>query len=70
MVKDFKEGYDQQMGIMSKDFSPSVPWSIVVVLSFWAYVGSIILWIMKRERVYILAFSSAFVIWAVGLYLA
>lgn len=70
MVKGYKEGYDQQMGIMSKDFSPSASWSLVVVLSFWAYIGFIILWIMKRERVYILAFSSAFVIWAVGLYLA
>src|SRR5208283_5174186 len=27
LVKDFKEGYDQQMGIMNKDYSPSVFWS-------------------------------------------
>ncbi|MFA5353277.1 MAG: hypothetical protein WC291_03535 [Thermodesulfovibrionales bacterium] len=70
MVKDFKEGYEQQMGIMNKDFAPSVFWSLVVVTSFWAYIGFIVLWILKRREVFIAAFSAAFVLWAVGLYLA
>ena len=70
MVKDFKEGYDQQMGIMNKDYSPSVFWSLVVVSAFWAYIGFIVLWIFKRKRTYIFISCVAFIIWAAGLYLA
>ena len=70
MVKDFKEGYDQQMGIMNKDFSPSVSWSVVAVAAFWTYIGFIALWIFKRKPVYIYIFCSAFIVWIAGLYLA
>ncbi len=70
MVKDFKEGYDQQMGIMNKDYSPSVFWSLVAVSAFWAYIGFIVLWIFKRKKVYISVFCIAFIIWVTGLYLA
>jgi len=70
MVKDFKEGYDQQMGIMNKDFSPSVFWSLVAVSAFWAYIGFIVLWIFKRKTVYICVFCLAFMVWITGLYLA
>lgn len=70
MVKDFKEGYDQQMGIMNKDFSPSVFWSLIAVAAFWAYIGFIVLWIFKRRAVYIYIFCLAFIVWLTGLYLA
>ncbi len=70
MVKDFKEGYDQQMGIMNKDYSPSVFWSLVAVSAFWAYIGFIVLWIFKRKRPYIFIFCLAFILWITGLYLA
>lgn len=70
MVKDFKEGYDQQMGIMNKDFSPSVVWSIIVVTAFWSYIGFIIFWIMKRKPLYIYISCLAFIAWLAGLYFA
>ncbi|MGD0282767.1 MAG: hypothetical protein ABSB95_10430 [Dissulfurispiraceae bacterium] len=70
MVKDFKEGYDQQMGIMNKDYSPSVFWSAVAVAAFWAYIGFIVFWLFKRKKVYIYVSCLAFVIWVTGLYLA
>jgi hypothetical protein len=70
LVKDFKEGYDQQMGIMNKDFSPSLSWSLIVVCSFWAYVGFIFLWIFKRKPVYIYITCLAFIAWLTGLYFA
>ncbi|MBF0557403.1 MAG: hypothetical protein HQL08_01340 [Nitrospirae bacterium] len=70
IVKDFKEGYDQQMGIMSKDFSPSVFWSFVAVTSFWAYLGFVVLWIFKRRPVYIYITCLAFFVWLTGLYMA
>ncbi len=70
MVKDFKEGYDQQMGIMNKDFSPSVFWSAVAVAAFWAYIGFIVLWIFKRKRAYIYIFCLALIVWITGLYFA
>lgn len=70
MVKDFKEGYDQQMMIMSKDFSPLVFWSIIAVIAFAAYIGFIVLWIFKRKKIYIAAFSLCFIVWIVALYIA
>ena len=70
MVKDFKAGYDQQIGIMNKDFSPSVFWSLVVVSTFWAYIGFVMLWIFKRKTVYIYVSCIAFIIWLTGLYIA
>ena len=70
MVKNFKEGYDQQMGIMNKDYSPSVFWSLAAVSAFWAYIGFIVLWIFKRKRAYIYIFCIAFIIWIMALYLA
>ena len=70
MVKDFKEGYNQQMGIMNKDYSPSVFWSLVVVSAFWAYVGFIVLWIFKRNGIYVYVFCLAFMVWLTGLYMA
>lgn len=70
MVKDFKEGYDQQMGIMNKDFSPSVFWSLIAVCAFWSYIGFIVLWIFKRKPVYIYIFCLAFIAWVAGLYFA
>jgi hypothetical protein len=70
MVRDFKEGYDQQIGIMTKDFSPSVFWSVVSVAAFWAYIGFIVLWIFKRKQAYIYIFCLAFIVWVMGLYMA
>ena len=70
MVKDFKEGYDQQMGIMNKDFSPNVLWSLVAVAAFWSYIGFITMWIFKKKRVYVYIFCLAFIIWLTSLYLA
>jgi hypothetical protein len=70
MVKDFKEGYDQQMGIMDKDYSPSVFWSLVAVAAFWAYIGFIVLWIFKRRAIYACVFCLAFIAWLTGLYMA
>ena len=70
IVKDFKEGYDQQMGIMNKDYSPSVLWSLVAVAAFWSYIGFIIMWIFKKKRVYVYIFCLAFIIWLTSLYLA
>lgn len=70
MVRDFKAGYDQQMGIMNKDFSPSVFWSLIAVAAFWMYIGFIVLWILRRNRVYVFIFSLSFIVWLVGLYMA
>ncbi len=70
MVKNLKEGYEQQMGIMNKDFSPSVFWSIIAVSSFWTYIGFIVLWIFKRKRGYVFAFCISLVLWVTALYLA
>jgi hypothetical protein len=70
LVRTFKEGYDQQMGIMNKDFSPSVFWSLIVVTSLWAYIGFIIAWILKRKTIYIYAFCSSLILWIISLYLA
>ncbi len=70
LVKDFKEGYDQQMGIMNKDFSPSVFWSVVAVAAFWAYIGFIVLWIFKRKSLYVYIVCLAFIVWLAGLYMA
>ena len=70
LVRDYKEGYDQQMGIMSKDFSPSVFWSLITVAAFWAYIGFIILWILKRKPAYVFVFCVAFIVWLTGLYMA
>lgn len=70
MVRDFKEGYDQQMGIMNKDFSPSVFWSLTAVVAFWMYIGFIVLWILKRKKVYVCIFCLSFIVWLTGLYLA
>ena len=70
MVKGFKEGYDQQMGIMNKDYSPSAFWSLVAVSAFWVYIGFIVLWILKRKGVYVYIFCLAFVAWLTGLYMA
>lgn len=70
MVKDFRQGYDQQMGIMSKDYSPSVFWSFIAVVSFWVYLGFIVLWIFKRKQLYVCVFCLAFVVWLAGLYFA
>jgi len=70
MVKGFREGYDQQMGIMSKDYSPSVFWSLVAVSAFWAYLGFIALWILRRKGVYVYIFCFAFIVWLTGLYMA
>ena len=70
IVKDFKEGYDQQMGIMNKDFSPSVFWSVIAVAFFGLYIGFVILWIFKRKKIYVAAFGLCFVIWVTALYIA
>lgn len=70
IVKNFKEGYNQQMGIMNKDFSPSVFWSIIAVSSLWAYIGFIVLWILKRKRGFIAAFCISLALWITALYLA
>lgn len=70
MVKDYKEGYDQQMGIMSKDYSPSVFWSLIAVVAFWIYIGFIVLWILQRKRAYVYVFCLAFIAWLTGLYFA
>lgn len=70
MVKDFREGYDQQMGILNKDFSPSVFWSFIAAASFFAYIGLIVFWILKRKPVYAYSSCIAFVVWLAGLYLA
>jgi hypothetical protein len=70
MVKSFKEGYEQQMGIMNKDFSPSVFWSFIAVMSLFAYIGIVVLWILHRKRVYIFISGAALIIWMVSLYMA
>lgn len=70
MVKDFDEGYGQQMGIMNKDHSPSVFWSFIAVVSFWMYLGFIVLWIFKRKQLYVRVSCLAFVVWLAGLYFA
>lgn len=70
MVQGFKEGYNQQMGIMNKDFSPSVFWSLIAVTSFWAYIGFIITWIIKRKNIYIYVFCFSLILWITALYLA
>jgi hypothetical protein len=70
MVKDFKEGYTQQMGILNKDFSPSVFWSLAAIVAFCGYVGGIVLWIFIRGKVYVIASSLSFVAWFVALYKA
>jgi hypothetical protein len=70
MVKDFRQGYDQQMAILSKDYSPSVFWSLIVVISFWAYIGLIVLWIFKRQRFCVPAIIFFFLLWITALYLA
>ncbi len=70
LVRDYKEGYNQQLGIMSRDFSPSVFWSLIAVASFWAYIGFIVLWILERKRVYVYIFCLAFIVWMTGLYFA
>lgn len=70
MVRDFKEGYEQQMEIMSKDFSPSVFWSVIAVSSFWTYIGSIVLWILKRKRGYVFASCVSLGLWITALYMA
>jgi hypothetical protein len=70
LVKNLEEGYDQQMRIMNMDYSPSVLWSLVAVAAFWSYIGFIIMWILKRKRVYVYIFCPAFIIWLTGLYLA
>jgi len=70
IVRNFSEGYYQQMGIMNKDHSPSVLWSVIFVASFLAYLGFIVLWIFKRKPVYIYILCLAFIGWLTGLYLA
>ncbi len=70
LVKDFKDGYDQQMGIMNKDYSPSAFWSLVGVSAFWAYIGFIMLWIFKRKGIYVYVCCLAFIVWLTGLYIA
>ncbi|MBF0506646.1 MAG: hypothetical protein HQL09_07405 [Nitrospirae bacterium] len=70
LVGNIKEGYDQQMGIMSRDFSPSVFWSVVAVAAFWTYIGFIVLWILNRKTVYVFVFCLSFIVWLTGLYLA
>jgi tetratricopeptide (TPR) repeat protein len=70
MVRDFNEGYNQQMAIMNKDFSPSIFWSLVAVAAFWTYLGFVVLWIFNRKPLYIFVVCMAFVAWLTGLYLA
>ncbi len=70
MVKDFKEGYDQQMGIMNKDYSPSVLWSVIAVVSLGIYISGIVLWIVKRDKLYMIVFFTSFFIWITSLYVA
>lgn len=70
IVKNFKEGYEQQMGIMNKDYSPSVFWSLITVAALLSYIGFIVLWIFKRKKIYIAAFSLCFVVWVISLYIA
>lgn len=70
IVKDLKEGYDQQIGIMNKDYSPSVFWSVISITAFAAYIGFIVLWIFKRRKIYIAACSLCFVAWIMALYIS
>ena len=70
MVKDFRQGYDQQFAILNKDYSPSVFWSLIVVISFWAYIGLIVLWIFKRKRFCVPAGIFFFLLWITALCLA
>ncbi len=70
LVKDFKTGYDQQMGIMNKDYSPSAFWSLVAVSAFWAYFGFIMVWIFKRKGIYVYVCCIAFIVCQTGLYIA
>lgn len=70
MVSDFKKGYEQQIGIMKKDFSPSVAWSLLAVASLFMYIGLVIVWILKKRWVYFIGLICAFIVWAAALYLA
>jgi len=70
IVKDYREGYDQQMAIMNKDYSPSVFWSLIVVFSFWIYISSVVVWIFRRKKVYIIISPVAFATWLFALYMA
>lgn len=70
MVGNFKEGYNQQLDIMNKDFSPSTIWSLIAVSALFSYIGLVILWIIKRDRGSALAFVIVFFIWIIALYKA
>lgn len=70
LVKDFNEGYERQMLIMQRDFSPSVAGSVAAVATFWAYIACIVLWILKGGRKYGFSACLFLAIWMTTLYFA
>lgn len=69
-AKDFNEGYERQMLIMRRDFSPSAAVSAVAVAAFLAYIACITLWIFKRERKYGFSACLFLAVWITALYFA
>lgn len=75
LVKDnsslnFKEEYGRQIRIMQRDFSPSVTLSLTAIISFLAYIGFTVFWILKQRRRYIYLSCIFFVLWASAIYIA
>lgn len=70
LTGSLKEGYEQQMKALRRDISPSAVWSAISVIAFLAYLGAVILWILKQKRQYIFVSCILFVLWITALYLA
>jgi hypothetical protein len=62
-IKNFQAGYDAQMEILHRDVSPSVMWSSLAVLSFFLYIGLVVLWIAQRRKVYAVMSLFSFMAW-------
>lgn len=67
---DLRSGYERQIQIMHKDYSPSVSWSIITIVSFWVYIITILAWILASQRGYLFASCLSFIMWIIALYIA
>lgn len=70
MAKDYRAAYTQQIEIMKKDYSPSVLWSFLSVVSLGGYIGFIVMWILQRKKGYAWALGVCLVMWMTSLYMA
>jgi hypothetical protein len=69
-VNDSSAEYRHQMEILQRAYSPSICLSLVTIISFIAYIVSVIGWIINHKKNYMFAGLLFFVVWIITLYSA